>query len=75
MSNSYDGGVRWAVVQRLSPEPEVITMDDEATARKFFKSWTKFAKTRAFPDNPERWPQLVSTRITWQVICEEGEKK
>lgn len=67
MSQSYDGGVRWAVVQRLDPEPHVIAMDDEATARKFFKSWTEFAKTTAAPDQPDRWPQLACAQVTWQV--------
>jgi hypothetical protein len=63
----YDGGIRWAVVQRLYPEPEAIPMRSEAEARKYFKSWTEFAKTKAAPNDPDRWPQLVSAHITWEV--------
>lgn len=63
----YPGGVRWAVVDRLSKEPHVVGMENENQARMFYKSWTEFASTTAYPNNPERWPQLVAARIHWVV--------
>lgn len=64
----FDGGTRWAVVSRLDPKPQIVPMDNEATARQFHKSWGDFAKSTAAPNEPDRWPVLVTTQITWSEV-------
>lgn len=59
-----DAVVQWAILHRLDSIPEVTSMPDEETARRRFIELSESAQQQA-PTEPERWPQLLSGRITW----------
>lgn len=65
---TYDGGVRWGIVQRLDSTPFVAAVGDEKTTRAIHRSHHEFARNTAFPDNPERWPLIARGHLTWHVV-------
>lgn len=62
-----DAVVQWAILQRLDSIPEVTSMPDEETARRRFIELSESAQQQA-PTEPQRWPQLLSGRITWTQV-------
>jgi hypothetical protein len=69
---TYPGGTQWAIKHNNMRRP-VYEPIEAYPAVTEYEAKRKFARAmglaqQTWPDNPDKWPQLVSAHITWQVV-------
>lgn len=63
----YDGDYLWAMKRNDLDPPAYMHLKSEKDAREWYESSLGMAKGN-LPDDPHLWPELVRSRLTWEVI-------
>lgn len=68
VGHTYEGGTEWGIRNRLEDDESLhyTAQMRKEDALRLHKTQLAYAKTR-WPDEPGRWPELVSAHITWRV--------